>query len=386
MSTTASPALRGDLRGVTPFRGLGRDISGLSADKALTASGLDWKVGRAPVDVRGHHGHKWAEGYQALVRSDNGHILDITSNKFKVHQNADTMGVFAEMASAGGLELVCAGELDGGAEIFSVAKSTGSFEMKIPYHQRPFNPYQRPFNGHSGGQAGVTDRTELNFILRSGHRPGSPTGIKAYATRLWCMNGCRFTETAEAAFRLTHRSEFSSYYKDRVRDVVTAATLEFATYEEKARRMLGTPMSREESEAIVLQLLQPELLAKAARTKAVELAELAAGRSILDRVLDDRQDADMDMGTGATGTELAKEHNRGVKLILGSLDSQPGAVPGTAWNTFNAITHYVDHVRGRSADSGVRASLFGDGDRLKKGALDLVVEFTMANGNGRDRG
>lgn len=360
-TNTNNATLRGQLSGVNPFRGLGVDVAGLDVDAAVKKSGLDWKAAALPVAIHGRTEYRKAPGYQGVIRCDTGALLDITSDKFKIHQNRDTVGLFHEMAKEGELELHTMGELDGGAEIFAVARAKGEFTMNVGGHNRPFN-------GHAGAAVNNEDKTQLHFIMRGGHRPGTPTTLIAIATRLWCMNGVRFTEKAIANFRLTHRNEMTSWCKERIKEVVAAAISEFSTYEGKARRMLATQMTQAQTELYVLDLIQPEISTK---IRASVPDHQSTGRALLDRILS------ADESRHLFTPVIRGEYNRGTKSILDEVVNQPGAVPGTVWNAFNAVTYYVDHVRGRNADSGVRAAIFGDGDRLKKGALDLAVEFTM---------
>jgi hypothetical protein len=78
--------------------------------------------------------------------------------------------------------------------------------------------------------------------------------------------------------------------------------------------------------------------------------------------------------------KLVAKISRPAEKVIELVSAQPGAdlAPNTGWNAVNAVTYYVDHVRGRGEASGVESSLFGDGAQLKTSALDLALKYTEA--------
>jgi len=73
------------------------------------------------------------------------------------------------------------------------------------------------------------------------------------------------------------------------------------------------------------------------------------------------------------------EHTRSKNIraaMQDSFESAPGA-QSTRWGLVNAVTHYVDHVRGRTQDQTKRAvsALFGGGADLKQTALALAAKM-----------
>jgi hypothetical protein len=47
--------------------------------------------------------------------------------------------------------------------------------------------------------------------------------------------------------------------------------------------------------------------------------------------------------------------------------------PGTMWSAFNAVTEFLTHKRGRTADARVDSQWFGDSAKLTERALDLAL-------------
>lgn len=66
---------------------------------------------------------------------------------------------------------------------------------------------------------------------------------------------------------------------------------------------------------------------------------------------------------------------RNVDDVLAKIETGRGAVPGTLWGGYNAITEWATHDRGRSAETRVDANFFGAGSNLIQRALDVAVEY-----------
>ena len=46
---------------------------------------------------------------------------------------------------------------------------------------------------------------------------------------------------------------------------------------------------------------------------------------------------------------------------------------GTRWGLLNAVTEYIDHQRGHNADSRINNAWFGNGNRLKTQAEEILL-------------
>lgn len=69
--------------------------------------------------------------------------------------------------------------------------------------------------------------------------------------------------------------------------------------------------------------------------------------------------------------------NRNAQKALTFLETQPGAnfAEGSWWSAFNTITYMADHVIGRSKDSRLYSSWYGNNRRLKEEALDKALDY-----------
>ena len=102
-----------------PWHGLGTRVeeAPTSAD-ALRLAGLDWTVDRKPLQVCG--GPK-VENFFANVRSSDGSVLGVVSDRYKVVQNADAFA-FTDSLIDGEVRYETAGSLMGGRKIWLLAK------------------------------------------------------------------------------------------------------------------------------------------------------------------------------------------------------------------------------------------------------------------------
>ncbi|MGH6862731.1 MAG: DUF932 domain-containing protein [Methylocella sp.] len=345
------------------YRGLAHSLGNAATlPEVLSAARLDWKVCEMPILMQGKHENRLFPGRKALVRCDNGHPIEVVSDKFHVHQNADLVGSMVDAANAGGISLTSGGAMDGGAKIFV----HGSIDKQFD----------------ASGSRALGDIVRLDFSLRGGHCPGTPSVLSAMAMRLSCLNGATIGDSSMNV-RITHRTRWSNSDAGRVRDFVAHASRAFESYEDKARRLLGHKMSRAESEIFVLELLEPELLRLAvAQPSAPGGRDIRTGAQVLNQIMS-RDSSISVVRRLIEGEEVnGQRAGRAVCQIVGLLGDNPGSeipgVDGTVWNAYNAATYYVDHVRGRASnpDSAVESALSGEGARIKARALNLAVEYT----------
>ena len=104
-----------------PWHGLGTQVeeAPTSAD-ALRLAGLDWTVQRKPIQVCG--GRK-VDNFFANVRSSDGAVLGVVSDRYRVVQNAEAFAFTdALIGGEGQVHYETAGSLMGGRKIWLLAK------------------------------------------------------------------------------------------------------------------------------------------------------------------------------------------------------------------------------------------------------------------------
>ena len=102
-----------------PWHGLGTQVeeAPTSAD-ALRLAGLDWTVEQRNIQVCG--GTK-ISNYKANVRSSDGKVLGVVSDRYKIVQNAEAFE-FTDSLIGGEVHYETAGSLNGGKKIWLLAK------------------------------------------------------------------------------------------------------------------------------------------------------------------------------------------------------------------------------------------------------------------------
>lgn len=156
-----------------PWHGLGTEVAEAptSAD-ALRLAGLDWEVLQKNIQVCG--GSK-IENYKANVRSTDGAVLGVVTDRYKIVQNADAFS-FTDELIGGDVKYETAGSLQNGKKIWLLAKMP---EQKIAGDA--VEPYLCFSNTHDGTGAirvcmtpiRVVCNNTLNLALRTAQRQWS---------------------------------------------------------------------------------------------------------------------------------------------------------------------------------------------------------------------
>lgn len=168
--------------GEKPWHGLGFEVSNdLTSDEMMKAAGLDWTVSKHPVFASyGDQGQVIPCDKQALIRDSDQKVLDIISDDWKPTQNQDAFDFFKEYVEAGNMTMETAGSLNGGKNVWALAKINQSFEA-------------------------VKDDVVDGYLLFSNpHRYGQAINVKHTTIRVVCWN------TLSWALQSSINSKFST--------------------------------------------------------------------------------------------------------------------------------------------------------------------------------
>ncbi len=357
--TTSNDEVTMALNNGNYMRGLSQSVkAGDNIDAMLDRAGMNWRVVEMPVAIVGRRETRIDPDYKALVRSDNGVRLDITSQKYQPFQNRDVFGTFLHMAEVMGGEMVSTAVIDDGR-----------------YLSATVNLGKRCHIGNTSGMK-LNDTVGLTAVISTGHKAGTAMRVKGSAIRLACLNGMTVhDDVVTSLLSVAHNHRWTSNETRRILELVNGYSDQFEKLMEKLNRLAETRIERDMYSAYFLELFNPETLADA--RKAAETVintsntggvrnQLSVGRVVLDNIL-----ADTDTFFAGMG--------RTAKRVRDVVRTQPGhnLSAGTMWDAYNAVTYYVDHERGREQGAAVLSALMGDGDRLKTRALDLAVEYTQ---------
>jgi hypothetical protein len=364
------------------YRGLGKRIATLPIDEALTVAGLDWKTVPMPLLVQGKSENRPLAGYKALVRSDNGTVLGVATDDYKPIHNHEILTAMHKAAGIGGIDLELAGGLDDGRRVWATGTIKNlSFSLPVP------DSWQgRMTRAHGGTTSWIMeDTTVLKVVMGSGHVPGMAFSVDLMAERLICTNGAMITQTM-GRFSMRHDGSWSKDDMFKLEVLFQHAGEHFQTFEQRARRYRSVELPQEIGQAFVLQLMQPELVLDLVKREKLPAAivpandEQATVGNVFNKISTVRF---LEAITGKYRETVDQATmNRPTKRIIDLTPTQPGAemAPNTLWNQYNAITYFVDHERGRNADSGLNAALFGEGRRIKDEAAKLADQYAVVMG------
>jgi phage/plasmid-like protein (TIGR03299 family) len=310
-------------RGETPWHGLGQQLeAGKTIEEWTAAAGMDWRIKRSKVryfaDVDGATQLEIPEQH-VLFRNDTKSPLGIVSERFKVVQPRDVMEFFRDLTNDAGFTMETAGTMFGGRRFWALAHIGESAVIR----------------NHADAVGGY-------LLLCTGADGTLATQARFTTVRVVCNNTLGMAMSGKKAdARVTHRSVFDPI---KMKNELGLAHDEFSEWVKTMRLLAAEPMGMTSAEHATFQLLTDKDWAKATAEEVTACMATTGFKKIIDLFSGE--------GKGSTMS--------GVK--------------DTAWGWLNAVTEYTDfHVRARNADNRLDSAWFGNGDKLKTKALDLLI-------------
>jgi hypothetical protein len=334
------------------YRGCGKDVRVADNNPKAVQSlaGLDWKLIPMPLAIQGKTEVRPYPGMVALVRSDNGDPLAVASDSYKPHQNAQLIGTMCKFADEAGLKLSRVGTFNHGSRGFAVATSGVNRE------------------------AGVGDVVSMHVVLKFGHAPGTATTILVFANELRCCNGVCITVENKARF--VHSAELTPDRVQQAREFVMAAAGAFDGHVAKLTMLRKVRSNKGLDLMQLAQLFQPELAAEMSRrlqtitSATAEVDHEILGARVLSALLE------RDASTTLVSNMISRHADRLLHKVIEATVRQPGGemTVGTMAHAFSGVTNFNSNVRGRSAETGIEANLFGTSQQDSQKALELAVQ------------
>lgn len=313
----------------TPWHGLGFRVDpNASGMEMLKAAGMDWKVQRRTLAMRGDLTNPEVDrnkmlvdelqGFKAIVRSDNNSVFCIPTAKYNVVQNEEIVDTFREYCEAGHASMETVGGIRNGAVVWALAKLNGGSEAML-----------------KGGDA------LKGYILMSTSHDGSlSTTAKATQVRVVCNNTLTAALQGKAEFRMKHSSKFTEARKLEAQQALGIAMEQIQRLHKAAEVLSNVNIDHSDWLSFMAKLMGSE--DAVIDPKSAQLTKMAS----------DIQDATV-LSPGAN-MESAK---------------------GTLWGAVNGVSYYTDHQRGRTQDSRLVSAWFGDSDLLKRTAVNVALEM-----------
>jgi phage/plasmid-like protein (TIGR03299 family) len=286
-----------------------------TVDEIMAKAEMNWEVQHVDCFMD-WGGKKEKIARKALVRSDNGHLLTVTSPKWKPVLNRDVVAFFHRVIQQSGAELISIGEVKGGKGIWAQCDIKSGFELK-------------------GG-----DKVQGNVVFCSWHEVGKSTIAATSARRLWCQNQLAAAlRKSTGKYKQSHIADFNF---DRAMEAISNAKDEIVDFSKQAEKLTKVKMSEEEAHKF--------------------LAKHFVGDDVSAEALD----------------ALIKDESQqplALKQVLHSYVKAPGANPGTGWGVLNAVTHWADHVAGNKPATRFERAMFGDNAKLKTELMNDLLEL-----------
>lgn len=208
-----------------PWHGLGTKVeeAPTSAD-ALRLAGLDWRVEQKNIQLCG--GSK-VPGYKANVRSTDGKVLGVVSDRYRIVQNADAFE-FTDSIIGGDVRYETAGSLNSGKKIWLLAKLP---ETEI-----------------------AGDKTEPYLCFSNTHDGSGAVRVCMTPIRVVCNNTLNLAlDSAKRAWSVRHTGSLQSKMHE-ARTCLRMANTYMGALAEKADRMANTTITRDQLNSILDEL------------------------------------------------------------------------------------------------------------------------------------
>lgn len=253
-------------------------------------------------------------GFYALRREDSGDVLSVVGKRYAPLQNIDAAGFFQNVLTQGDAKIIQALSLNGGRKIVLIAKL------------------------REVGSVLPQDRVGSHVVLAHSH--DGTLAIQAGLTnfRFVCFNQLSMLRKQTANFK--HTASAAAKLR-AVGSMIDAAHGTFAATVEQYRFLAERKVVSEKDLARFVRVVH------SGGDKSVMDSEEAAKRLL---------------------PKIQERYEAGTGMDI------PG-VRGTWWAAYNAVTEYLTHDSGRSADTRAASNLFGVNANTNSTALAVATEF-----------
>jgi phage/plasmid-like protein (TIGR03299 family) len=317
-------------RGDVPWHGLGQKVlEEVTRKEFLELAGCDFTVSKRKLFAAGPDGTpltRHVSGHSALVRDDNGFVLDVVSDRYKVIQSEQFFQAADEFLEDKSVSIETAGVLKKGQHVWLLCKLGESFTV-----------------------AGGRDQSDAYLLLSNTFKAGVASTILLTPVRVVCNN----TVTLALADEKGRRASFAHwdhFDAEKAKEIVGIGKAGFKAFAEKAEFLTA---KRAKNEDFV---------------------------SYIKRVYALREPAPFIPKDAADGIRQSNQNT--IDRLKDICLRQPGAdipgVTGTWWNAYNSITFDTDHIIGRGTDGRLASAWYGQGAVRKQRALTLAVDYAQA--------
>ena len=296
--------------GETPWHGLGQELQqGASFEEWQKAAGMDWSIQSSPVQFVAPNSYNIFKGQNVLYRSDTNEPLSVVTNRYKPVQPVEVLHFFKSLVDENGFKLHTAGTLKGGKRMWALAE-TGNF-----------------------GEVTADDKVGGYLLLSTSCDRTLATTARFTSIRVVCNN--TLTMAIEDNANTVSFSHIQKFDHEKVKAKLGNAVGAFGAFIDMGKYLHKQKMNQVAVDTFLFNLLKDS-------------------DQTCDHVANTRQ----------------------FKKIAGLFDGEAkgfNLVKHSKWGMLNAVTEYVDHFAGHSQDNRLNNAWFGNGERLKNKAKELLL-------------
>lgn len=308
--STGKPAIA--YVGETPWHGLGERLPERQPIEVwIKAARLDWELKRLPVQFLIESKLRVMDDRFVLARSDTGAALSVVSGDYHIVQPKEVLEFYRDLVASFQYTLETAGALNGGRKVWALAKTGKTTVVPAP--------------------KGNPDELGAYVLLATSCDKSLATTIAFTSIRVVCQNTLFFAiddiaKNKRRQLKVPHSLRFDP---DRIKTDLGLMDMDkaWAAFIDKVHKM-----AKQRIEERTASLFFKNLLLQ--------------------------KDAE----------HLSARAQRDLDSIISLYQSAPGqeldTAKGTLWGAVNAVSYYVDHVRGGAGDR-LDSAWFGAGGALK---------------------
>jgi len=301
--------------GETPWHGLGQELNqDASFDEWQVAAGMNWSIQSSPVLFNAQNTNNDSvelfTGKNVLYRSDTNAPLSVVSNRYKAVQPVEVLHFFKSLVEENGFKLHTAGTLFGGKRMWALAE-TGNF-----------------------GEVSKDDGVGGFLLLSTSCDKSIATTARFTTVRVVCNNTLSMSVNNNA--NMVSFSHLQKFDHEAVKAKLANSVAAFGSFMEMAKLLQKQQLNMAKAKTFLLQLLkQPE-----------QDFQLVPETKPYKKIL-----------------SLYESESKGFELA-----------EHTKWGMLNAVTEYYDHhATGRTQDSKLNSTWFGEGNKVKNRAVELLL-------------
>lgn len=357
-------------QGVNAWHGLGTEISGLTREDAARVLNIE-DYSKVPEFIT-WNGRQVATGQYSAVRPSDGKLVGTgLSENYQLHQPRQMFEFIADFLDAGSMKLRTAMFLKGGSVFVTCAEVPA--ELRV-------------IDGTDGKDA------VLPFVTLATAFDGSrATTVRQNGVQTVCANTLSLSDSASSnvALQIRHSSRITPEVVAQAQSIMKATQAAYARKVEWLSELRATELPTDAGILWSAMLGASDVPEREfsydtwVETQA-KAQGLKPGAFLLREIFERHNSENIVIDLLNHSPSLALDSNRVTKRrngpstgIYQSWVSSPGQdVRGQSLLRLQgAVTHYVDHSAGRSADTARESAMFGQGARLKATADSLLSEM-----------